>query len=116
MRRDQEDDEEDYAGSILNIMKSHFGDSVKSYWVYPGELCPCCLTRPIDLFTFKSQPSLSINGFMYRDKGVLIGYLLCGECAQVIMAKAKFGPTALHTAIEENLKNAYRRHLASLDA
>ena len=107
---------EDVTISILDAMKAHFGSAVKAYWVYDGDLCPGCMTQSIDLFAYEGEQALSINGFMHREKGVLIGYLLCGKCATEIMAKSKFGPTPLHADIERNLKNAYQQYINSLDA
>ncbi|MHB9134779.1 MAG: hypothetical protein ACYDBB_27240 [Armatimonadota bacterium] len=109
-------DKDDWVESILKTMKAHFGNAAKAYWVYYDELCPCCRTRPIDVIDWKGEKALSINGFMYRERGVLIGYLLCEACVKEIMAKSKFGPTSLHKSIEQNLKDAYQRHLDSHDA
>ncbi len=64
----------------------------------------------------KGQRAVSINGFMYRDKSVLIAYFLCGECAKKIHANPVYAKTPLHRAIEECLKAAYQRYLAELDA
>ncbi len=101
---------------ILAMMKSHFGNAAKSYWVYADELCPCCQIQKIDEFFVKGVRSISINGFMYREKGVLIGYFLCGECAKKIHALTVYKKSPLHVAIEENLVKAYDCYLASLDA
>ena len=54
--------------------------------------------------------------FMYRERGVLIGYLLCGLCAQDIFKTSKKRQTSMHDNIERNLISAYQKHLASLDA
>ena len=99
------------AEDILDLMKAQFGDAAKAYWVYDGDLCPCCLKRKIDAMIYEGKEALSINAFMYRDRGVLIAYFLCGQCATDIMAHSKNGPTSKHKSIEENLISAYLRHL-----
>lgn len=111
------------ADKILETMfaqaKAQFGDAMKSFWFYDGDVCPGCLARPIDKMKFKGKDALSINGFMYRPRGVLIGYFLCDICANYIFKEAEKNPykqTSLHTEIEQNLRDAYHRHLASLDA
>jgi hypothetical protein len=55
---------------------------------------------------------------VYRPRGMKIGFLVCGCCAQRIFQAAEKNPgvqTPLHSVIEQNLTRAYRRHLASLD-
>ena len=99
------------AEAILDVMKAQFGDAAKAYWVYDGDLCPCCLKRKIDEMMYEGKKALSINAFMYRERGVLIAYMLCGQCATDIMAQSKNGPTSMHKSIEANLINAYLRHL-----
>jgi len=108
--------DEGFAESIINMMKAQFGSAVKAYWFYDGDLCPCCLVHPISELIYKGQKALSINAFMYRERGVMIGYLLCGHCGQQIMEQSKNGPTSLHEAIEKNLTAAYLGYLNSLDA
>jgi len=114
------DNAKDFAAAILDTMvslgKAQFGDAVKAYWIYDGDVCPCCLKRPIDVMKYKGKEALSVNGFMYRERGVLIGYLLCGLCAQDIFKTSKKRQTSMHENIERNLISAYQKHLASLDA
>ena len=117
------DDSQLEANKILELMytqgKAQFGDAVKSFWLYDGDLCPGCLARPIDKIKFKGKDALSINGFMYRPRGVLIGYFLCDVCANYIFKEAQknqFKQTPLHADIEQNLAEAYHRYMASLDA
>lgn len=111
------------ADRILSIMftqaKAQFGDAVKSFWFYEGELCPGCLARPIGVIKMKGENAVAINGFMYRPRGVLIGYFLCEVCANYIFNEAAKNPykqTPLHADIERNLAEAYHRYMASLDA
>lgn len=111
------------ADKLLGLMlaqgKAQFGDAVKSFWFYDGDFCPGCLARPIGVIKMKGENAMSINGFIYRARGVLIGYFLCEVCAKFIFKEAQKNPykqTPLHTDIEQNLKDAYHKHLASLDA
>jgi hypothetical protein len=62
--------------------KSQFGDAVKSFWFYDGKLCPACNHRKIDLMKIKGKEALSLNAFIYRETGTLIGYFLCSNCAR----------------------------------
>ncbi|MHB9023310.1 MAG: hypothetical protein ACYC7E_03935 [Armatimonadota bacterium] len=114
---DQPATKEDTFENILAMMEAQWGHLVKSFWVYDGDLCPCCSTIPIDYIEDKGNKSVSLNFFMYRDRGALIAYILCGECVKPIMANPYSAQsTKMHKVIEENLKGAYHRHLASFDA
>jgi hypothetical protein len=111
------------ADQLLNAMfkqaKAQFGDAVKSFWFYEGDLCPGCLEHPIGVVKFEGKDALAINAFIYRPRGVLIGYFLCETCANFVFKEAQKNPykqTPLHADIEQNLTTAYHRHLASLDA
>lgn len=91
-----------------------FGDAVISYWLYAEERCPGCGSA-ISYMKFKGQNALSLNAFIYRQYGVLIGYLLCGRCATRIHRAAQKNPHVqipLHSVIEQNLAAAYERYLA----
>lgn len=107
---------------ILQIMyaqgKAQFGDAMKGFWLYDGDLCPACLQNPIGVVNFKGKETLSLNGFMYRERGILIGYFLCEACTLFIHEHAQKHPyqeTPLHAKIEANLKGAYRRYLSTLN-
>ena len=123
-RRDKVLDEGKSAvDEILNKMfmqaKAQFGDAVKAFWFYEDDLCPACTQRPIGVVKFKGRDALAINAFIYRERGVLIGYLLCEACAKYIFKEAQKNPyhqTPLHADIERNLIAAYHKHLSSLDA
>ena len=117
------DDSKVAADQMLDILfrqaKAQFGDAIKSFWFYDGDFCPGCLARPIDKIKFKGKDALAINAFIYRPRGVLIGYLLCETCANFIFKEAEKNPykqTPLHADIEQNLTAAYHKYLASLDA
>ena len=111
-------EEDNFAEEMLAMMMAQYGDAAEAYWFYEHALCPCCQTNPIDFMTYEGKKTLSINGFMYRARGVLIGYLLCGPCATSIMVLAKLGPktTKKHQAIEATLIDAYEKYINSLDA
>lgn len=111
MRRSKKD----FTASILDLLKARFGNAAKSFWVYEDDRCPCCM-NPVDFMIYEGKKTLSINGFMYREKGVLIGYLMCGQCANAIMAHLRYEKTDMHVTIEANLISAYKRYMASLDA
>ncbi len=99
--------------------KAQFGDAVKALWFYDRDFCPGCMVSPIDIIRFKGENALALNGFIYRPRGVLIGYFLCETCANFIFEEAQKNPykqTSLHTEIEQNLTTAYHEHLMSLDA
>jgi hypothetical protein len=104
---------------LFSKAKAQFGDAIKSFWFYEGDLCPACLARPIGMVKIIGENALAINAFIYRPRGVLIGYLLCETCANFIFKEAEKSPykqTPLHADIERNLTAAYHKHLASLDA
>jgi hypothetical protein len=99
--------------------KAQFGDAIKSFWFYDGDLCPACVQRSIGVVKFKGQDALAINAFIYRERGVLIGYFLCETCAAYIFDEAQKNPykqTPLHADIERNLTDAYHKYLMSFDA
>lgn len=110
------------AEEVLKMMylqgKAQFGDAMKGFWFYDGDLCPACQQNQIGAVNFKGKEALSINGFIYRERGILIGYFLCEICALFIHEQAQKHPrqeTPLHTKIETNLKEAYQRYLSSLN-
>ena len=98
--------------------RSRFGDAVKGYWCYDRDVCPGC-GGEIDAVRYKGQDALSLNAFIYRKYGVLIGYVLCRRCAKAVFQTAAQQPMvqkALHATIEKNLSAAYERHRKSLPA
>lgn len=116
----------EYTAALDNIMdklfrqaKAQFGPAMKSFWFYDGDLCPACVQHPIGAVKFKGKDALSINAYVYRERGVLIGYFLCETCAKYIFAEAQKNPyhqTPIHADIEHNLIASYHKHLASLNA
>lgn len=119
---DEYNEHQEYFDALLAQMflqaEAQFGDAVKSYWFYDGDNCPSC-GLPIDTLEIEGKEALSLNAFIYRERGVLIGYLLCGRCAEKIFRDAQINPyreTAIHAAIESNLIKGYKRYLRSMDA
>ena len=119
---DQYNDYDEYLDALLGQMffqaQAQFGDAIKSYWFYDGAGCPAC-GLPIDFLEFEGREALSLNAFIYREHGVLIGYLLCGRCAQKIIRdtdRDSRQQKAIHAAIESNLIKGYKRYLRSMDA
>jgi hypothetical protein len=117
MTRQTTHDEEDarqFAQKIellLIEMGRRWGKLVKSHWFYDAESCPGC-GFPIDSIDHEKGPQVSINAFIYRPEGVLIGYFLCSICAGRIFEAAQEHPyvqTPLHGVIEQNLTRAYLR-------
>jgi hypothetical protein len=88
--------------------KIRFGTAVKSRWFHDGDDCPGC-GREIDAVKYKGKDAVSLNVFIYREHGVLIGYLLCGKCGKKVIKATS--DTPLHAVIEKNLKQAYLRRL-----
>jgi hypothetical protein len=90
-----------------------FGKAIKTYRFHDEETCPGC-GRKVDLMQVKGENALSLNAFIYRERGVLIGYLLCSRCAKQVFRDNKRHPgqeTSLHSTIEQNLVKAYLRSL-----
>lgn len=103
---------------LFSQARRQFGPAVKSQWFYNGDGCPGC-GREVDAIKMKGGDSLSMNAFIFRERGVLIGYLLCSRCAKYIFRESKKNPfkqTPLHGEIERNLKDAYLKYLGSMNA
>lgn len=93
---------------LFRQAQMRYGSAVRSRWFHDGDGCPGC-GREVKGMKYKGKDALSLNAFIYREHGVLIGYLLCGKCAkQVIKATSQ---TPLHTEIEKTLKSAFVKHL-----
>jgi len=99
--------------------KTQFGDAIQSSWFYSGDQCPACSQRSIGTIKYNEKNALSLNAFIYRERGVLIGYLLCETCARRIFQDSQKNPyrqTPVHDAIERNLKSAYLSFVTNTDA
>lgn len=90
-----------------------FGDAIKGYWFYEPDPCPGC-GGEIDAVYYKGRRNMSLNAFIYRKRGVLIGYFLCSKCALQLFQAAEINPgkqIPLHGKIEETLIRGYLKHL-----
>lgn len=102
----------DLLEQLYRQAQMQFGSVIRSRWFYDRDGCPGC-GREISTLKWKKKKALSLNAFIYRDHGVLIGYLLCGDCAKHIFKESEKDPyaqTTLHGEIEKNLKQAFLRH------
>lgn len=102
------------------FMQAHaqFGDAIKGYWFNESGQCPACL-RAVEKFKMKGKDMMSLNAYIFRRKGILIGYFLCGHCAKRIFNDAQRNPgqqTAVHGRIEANLEKAYLTHMNSMNS
>lgn len=99
-------------------LHAQMGNALKGYWFYESNRCPGC-GRKAGPMRYRGKDALSINAYIYRQRGILIGYLLCGRCANEIHQAAKRKPgqqTARHDDIEPTLNAAYEAHLRQMDA
>jgi len=81
-----------------------FGSAVRLRWFHSLDPCPGC-GKKIGAMKWKGEDVLSLNAFIFREHGVLIGYLLCGKCGKKVINSTETTP--LHLKIEETLKRAY---------
>ena len=103
---------------LFGHARMQFGNAIRGHWFYESQRCPVC-RRSVDAGNSGRSQTLSLNAFIYRERGVLIGYLLCARCAHRIMRSAQKRPgvqTALHDQIEQTLIQAYQEHISSMDA
>ena len=95
-----------------------FANAIQGYWFYESQRCPGC-RHSVDAGKQGRSQTVSLNAFIYRERGVLIGCLLCTRCAHKIMRAAQKQPgvqTPLHGRIEQTLIQAYHQHISSMDA
>ena len=93
---------------LFTQAKMQFGTAIKSRWFHDLDPCPGC-GKKIGAMKWKGEDAMSLNAFIFRENGVLIGYLLCGKCGKKVINAKQDLP--LHAKIEETLKKAYLRHL-----
>ena len=108
----------DILSQMYQQAKAQFGNALKAYWFNDSDVCPGC-GREIDNVNIKGEEAISLNAFIYRQRGVLIGYFLCSRCVEKVFRYAQQNPhqqTPLHTTIEANLIQAYKKHIRSMDA
>jgi hypothetical protein len=97
---------------MISLCKAQHGESIKAYWFYKEDLCPCCAKREIDLFKFQHEDAFSLNAFMYNERSVLIGYALCRVCVMDLRQASKKRVAVMHDQIEKHLIEAYHKHLS----
>ena len=110
------DTQEPFAAAVdkmLSLCKTQYGDAVKAFWFYEAETCPCCTKRQVGTVKYKHEDAVSLNAFMYREMGVLIGYLLCGVCVTDLLRTSKKRQAIMHAHIEQSLIDGYHKHLTS---
>jgi predicted RNA-binding Zn-ribbon protein involved in translation (DUF1610 family) len=118
MDMDMEDAVESMLIQMFAQAHAQFGKAIKAYWFYDKDPCPGC-GRKVDAMRHKEGRALSLNGYIYRKRGVLIGYFLCARCANEIHRSAKRQPgvqIGRHDTIEATLDQAYEAHMNSMDA
>ena len=104
---------DDTLAAMFEQAQMQFGDAIKSYWFYEPDPCPGC-GGEIGAVHYKGRRNLSLNAFIYRKRGVLIGYFLCAKCAVQLFQAAEKNPgkqIPLHSKIEEALIKGYLKHL-----
>ena len=103
---------------LLAQARKQFGDAIKGFW-FLRRRSLSRLRLSDRCHAIQGPKALSLNTFIYRPRGMLIGYFLCNLCAQQIFKAAERNPGVqipLHGMIERNLITAYQRYLASQDA
>jgi len=110
------DEKELFIDEIMGIFKARFGNSAQGCWVYSDDLCPGCQVNNIGDFYIKGERQVSINAYMYRNRGILIAYLLCGHCAMQVIDNSSKENQSIHEKIEKTLGKAYERYLRSMNA
>jgi hypothetical protein len=112
------DQPEEMLAQVFALARRRYGNAIKGYWFYDGNTCPGCGGHA-GIIKVKGKDAMSLNAFIHRKPGVLIGYLLCGSCARQIFQAAQRNPCVegpLHARIEQTLIEAYQQHLSSLNA
>lgn len=103
-----------------NVMQALFANQVKGFWFYDSDLCPGCLqSLEKDAMDFTEDDTISLVSYVYRERGVLIGYILCRSCMTRLGEQKRLHPeeeAPLQKTILENLIAAYHKHLQSLNA
>jgi len=64
----------------------------------------------------EGQTTLSLNGFVYNERRVLIGYLLCWGCVEALRRASPQRYAALHQQIEARLMRAYEQTIDGASA
>lgn len=95
---------------MVALYRQQYGHLFTATWWYESEWCPCCQRQRVGVWTDRSgQPNLSLNGFMYTERRVLIGYLLCRSCVEALVRAGPQRYAELHRQIEACLIGAYEQ-------
>jgi hypothetical protein len=92
--------------------KTRYGHLFTTSWMYYDEWCPCCGKRRVAIWETDGHYMASLNGFIYNEQRVLIGYLVCPVCALALLETSKQRQVVMHQRIERCLRAAYRRYQA----
>jgi hypothetical protein len=92
--------------------KTRYGHLFTTSWMYCDEWCPCCGKRRVAIWETDGQYMASLNGFVYNEQRVLIGYLLCQVCALALLETSEQRKVLMHQRIERCLMAAYQRSQA----
>ena len=92
--------------------KARYGHLFTTSWMYRDEGCPCCGKRRVAIWEADGQYMASLNGFVYNEQRVLIGYLLCQVCALALLETSEQRKVVMHQRIERCLMAAYQRYQA----
>ncbi len=101
-------------------MQALFANQVKGFWFYDSDLCPGRLqSLEKDAMDFTEDDAISLVSYIYRERGVLLGCILCRSCMARLGEQKRLHPeeeAPLQETILENLIAAYHKHLQSLNA
>ena len=100
---------------MLALCQAQYGDAIKTYWFYSESVCPCCGKRQTVVFKHENENAVSLNAFMYRERGVLIGYVLCGFCISELLKTSQKRQMIMHENIEKNLIAAYQKYMSRMN-
>ncbi len=92
--------------------KTRYGHLFTTSWMYSDPGCPCCGKRKVAIWETQGQYMASLNGFVYNEQRVLIGYLLCQVCALALLETSQQQKVVMHQRIERRLMAAYQRYQA----
>lgn len=91
--------------------KTRYGHLFTTSWMYTDPWCPCCGKRRVTIWKTEGHYLVSLNGFLYNEQQVLIGYLLCPVCALDLVESSEQRKARLHQQIEARLMAAYHQQI-----
>lgn len=96
---------------LVALMRVRYGHLFETYWLYEGEVCPCCGKRPVGVWHDQAGAGVSLNTFIYSERRVLIGYQTCRVCGVDLLQASEKWKAVLHEQIEACLIAAYDQWL-----